>query len=129
MPNPNTLNAMVAGAKQAVAGPGSDLKSPEVTRARYTAEREKRLRPNGDSQYFDLAQRDNPWFKKFADDACLDLSAPYIEALRVGDHCKYIVCGAGFGGLLAAIRLIQAGINVDDTRMIDSAGGYSGTWY
>ncbi|KAL4918461.1 FAD/NAD(P)-binding domain-containing protein [Aspergillus aurantiobrunneus] len=45
-------------------------------------------------------------------------------------HHKAIIIGAGFGGLLFAIRLIQTGaFTADDILLVDKAGGFGGTWY
>ena len=40
-----------------------------------------------------------------------------------------LIVGAGFGGILSAVKLIQAGINLDDILIVDPAGGFGGTWY
>lgn len=46
-----------------------------------------------------------------------------------GGHCKVLIIGAGFGGILFAVKLIQAGYSVDDLLIVDPAGGFGGTWY
>jgi cation diffusion facilitator CzcD-associated flavoprotein CzcO len=43
------------------------------------------------------------------------------------DRVEVLVIGAGFGGLLAATRLRQEG--VDSIRLMDEAGDVGGTWY
>jgi len=40
-----------------------------------------------------------------------------------------LILEAGFGGLLYAVRMIEAGVRPEDIRIVDSAGGFSGTWY
>jgi cation diffusion facilitator CzcD-associated flavoprotein CzcO len=41
-----------------------------------------------------------------------------------------LILGAGFGGLLFAVRLIQTGaFTADDLLLVDKAGGFGGTWY
>jgi hypothetical protein len=96
---------------------------------KYIDERTKRLRSDGTSQYIDLSRSDK--FKHFQDDPWIDPNAPEVgvPALTDGSSCKFLILGAGYGGLVIAIRLIQAGINVDDIRIVDSAGGFGGTWY
>jgi hypothetical protein len=96
---------------------------------RYIEERTKRLRSDGTSQYIDLSRSDK--FKHFQNDPWIDPNAPEVgvPALTDGSSCKFLILGAGYGGLIFAIRLIQAGINVDDIRIVDSAGGFGGTWY
>lgn len=42
---------------------------------------------------------------------------------------RILIIGAGFGGLLFAVRLLQAGFSRDDLLLVDSAGGFGGTWY
>jgi hypothetical protein len=113
------------------------VSDPNVSRAatamqvqqKYIEERTKRLRSDGTSQYIDLSRSDK--FKHFQDDPWIDPNAPEVgvPALTDGSSCKFFILGAGYGGLVFAIRLIQAGINVDDIRIVDSAGGFGGTWY
>ncbi|KAL3483264.1 hypothetical protein BJX62DRAFT_245055 [Aspergillus germanicus] len=48
---------------------------------------------------------------------------------KIGHH-KVLILGAGFGGLLFAVRLIQTGaFTADDLLLVDKAGGFGGTWY
>lgn len=91
---------------------------------RYAKERAKRLRPEGDAQYVDISTSDK--FKHFHNDLWAPPNATQAE---IPEHCKYLIVGAGFGGILFAVRLIQAGISVSDIRLVDSAGGFGGTWY
>lgn len=94
---------------------------------RYTEEREKRLRADGVSQYIDLSKSEK--FKHFQDDIWVDPNVPPYSALEDGSRHEFLILGAGFGGLTFAIRLIEAGMKADDIRIIDSAGGFGGTWY
>lgn len=95
---------------------------------RYMQERTKRLRKDGVSQYIDLQKSDK--YKELLDD-------PWVEAedlsqtalIHDGFNCKYLILGAGYGGLYHAVRLIQAGIEPDEIRIVDQAGGFGGTWY
>lgn len=45
-----------------------------------------------------------------------------------GGHTKVFIVGAGFGGITFAVRLIQAGFKPEDLLLIDTAGGFGGTW-
>ena len=108
--------------------------SPEVAavmqiQQKYAEERAKRIRPEGVKQYVDLFRSEK--FEHFQDDPWIDPHAveAAVPALTDGSHCKYLVLGAGFGGLLFAVRLLQAGIKLEDIRIVDSAGGVGGTWY
>lgn len=108
--------------------PGVAVPNPAL-RAKYAAERNKRLRADGPSQFVRLAaspalshlSRD-PW----ADHAALD-AAPC--PLGPGARTKFLILGAGFGGLLFAVRLRQAGFAAADIAIVDGAGGAGGTWY
>ncbi|GLY38935.1 monooxygenase [Amycolatopsis sp. NBRC 101858] len=92
----------------------------EKIRARYRAERDKRLRPDGAAQYLlptgDLtAYAVDPW------------SEPPAGRDPVTDDVDAVVLGAGFGGLVAGAHLRKAGLK--RIRLVDIAGGVGGTWY
>ena len=93
---------------------------PEALRARYRAERDKRLRADGNEQYREITGA----FARYLDD-------PYVEPgfarAPLSDAVEVVVIGGGFGGLLAAARLREAG--VEDIRMIEKGGDFGGTWY
>jgi cyclohexanone monooxygenase len=93
---------------------------PVALRARYRAERDKRLRADGNAQYIETAGD----FSRYLDD-------PYVEAgftrEPLTDEVEVVVIGGGFGGLLAGARLREAG--VADLRMIEKGGDFGGTWY
>lgn len=100
-----------------------------IVRQKYIEERNKRRRGDGIAQYVKLADstqfrhlQDDPW----ADHAALNAQTP---ALSDGDEIKFLVLGAGHGGLLFAVKLIEAGFNPSDIRLLDDAGGFGGTWY
>src|SRR5215469_5361955 len=99
----------------------SDAKfDPEALRAKYRAERDKRIRGDGNEQYREVKGA----FASFADD-------PYVVSgfmrAPLTDEVAVVVVGGGFGGLLAGARLREAG--VDDLRMIEKGGDFGGTWY
>src|SRR5215831_10277706 len=92
---------------------------PQALREKYRIERDKRLRPDGNDQYVEMANA----FAHYLDD-------PYCEPIErppLTDDIGVVVIGAGFGGLLVGARLRQAGI--DDFRIIEKAGDVGGTWY
>ncbi|KAJ6504610.1 flavin-binding monooxygenase-like family protein [Mycena vitilis] len=101
----------------------------EAAIARYAEERDKRIRPEGVAQYLRVA--DSSEFKYIQEDPWVDHTAFNARTPPVsdGDDVKFLVLGAGFGGLLFAVRLIEAGFNAADIRMVDGAGGFGGTWY
>ncbi|PSN69343.1 monooxygenase [Corynespora cassiicola Philippines] len=99
----------------------------EVQR-KYSIERSKRLKAEGQSQYTNI--HDSEQYRHFADDIFdgQEGSLPGIQ-LKGNDHFKFVVLGGGFGGLVFAVRLIQAGYKPEDFAIVDAASGYGGTWY
>src|SRR6201996_5224707 len=93
---------------------------PEALRARYRAERDKRVRGDGNAQY-----------REIAGDFAHYLEDPYVppgfsrEALT--EEAEVGGVGGGFGGLLTGARLREAGI--EDIRLIEKGGDFGGTWY
>lgn len=97
--------------------------------AKYGEEKDKRVKEDGKNQYVQLADSDrwgslsrDPW----VDHDALNASP---DNLNDGDEVKALILGAGYGGLLYAVRLIQAGFDAKDIRIADVAGGFGGTWY
>ncbi|OQU98078.1 hypothetical protein CLAIMM_03909 [Cladophialophora immunda] len=93
---------------------------------KYDEERQKRRRPDGDAQYVDLALSEQ--FKHYREDPWLDERSETVT-IGYGEHVKYLILGAGCGGLFFAIKLIKAGISASEIRIVDSSGGVGGTWY
>jgi cation diffusion facilitator CzcD-associated flavoprotein CzcO len=91
----------------------------EGLRRRYAAERDKRLRPDGNGQYVEMKGD----LAHFADDPHTKRRAREPKH----DHVTVTLVGGGFAGLLAGARLKETGI--DDVRVVDKAGGFGGTWY
>lgn len=89
-------------------------------RKKYLEERDKRLRKDANRQWNETSGD----FSYFVDD-------PYINREESRESLKtkhqIIIIGAGFGGMLAAARLIEAGF--EDILIIEKAGGFGGTWY
>jgi cyclohexanone monooxygenase len=92
----------------------------DALRKRYRDERQKRLRPDGNEQYVQVAGR----FAHYLDDPYV---APGFVREPLTDAVEVLVIGGGFGGLLAGARLREAG--VVDIRILDPAGDFGGTWY
>ena len=93
---------------------------PEAVRAKYLAERDKRLVP-GRADIRDL-KRDQH-FAKFREDPF----TPVTEREPVTDDVDVVIVGGGIAGVLAGAQLRKAG--VERIRIIDQAGGIGGTWY
>ncbi|MEY3092870.1 MAG: flavin-containing monooxygenase [Ilumatobacteraceae bacterium] len=92
---------------------------PDQLRDKYRAERDKRLRTDGNDQYQMIAGD----FAHYLDD-------PYVAPIDrepLFDEVQVAIIGGGFGGLLAGARLREAGI--DDLRVIEKGGDFGGTWY
>lgn len=92
---------------------------PEALRAKYRAERDRRMRPDASSQYLAVAGE----FGYYARDPY----TPRSERSPLTDRVEVLVIGAGFGGLVSAARLREAG--VESMRIMDEAGDVGGTWY
>jgi cation diffusion facilitator CzcD-associated flavoprotein CzcO len=87
--------------------------------ARYRAERDKRLRPDGIDQYLEPIGR----FAHLLED-------PYVTPEPrdpVHDEVTVAFVGGGFAGLVTGARLKEAGIG--DVRIVDKAGDVGGVWY
>jgi len=93
---------------------------PDALKKKYIAERDKRLRADGNEQYRNIEGE----FAHYLDD-------PYVEPgftrTPLTDEVEVVVIGGGFGGLLAGARLREAG--VQDLRIIEKGGDFGGTWY
>ncbi|KAK7180426.1 FAD/NAD(P)-binding domain-containing protein [Paraphaeosphaeria sporulosa] len=95
---------------------------------RYGEEAAKRMRQDGNSQFVDVSLDgkfasflSDPWVEK---DMVKD-----VRAMFPNNECQVLILGAGFGGLLSAIRMVEVGIRPEDIRILDIAGGFGGTWY
>ena len=92
---------------------------PDELRNKYRAERDKRLRADGNEQYVEIAGE----FAHFLDDPyCTpEDRAPYLGETDVA------IIGGGFGGLLMGARLREKGIA--NFKIIEKGGDFGGTWY
>ena len=93
---------------------------PEALRARYRVERDKRLREDGNEQYIEMTGG----FANYLDDPYIDEP---IQRDPISDEVDVVLIGGGFGGLQAAARLRDAGVN--DFLLIEKGGTFGGTWY
>jgi len=100
---------------------GADLGfDPTALRAKYRTERDRRLRLDGNDQYLEIKGA----FAHYLDD-------PYVEPgftrALLTDEVEVVVIGGGFGGLLAAARLREAGVT--GIRIVEKGGDFGGAWY
>ncbi|MER8161835.1 NAD(P)/FAD-dependent oxidoreductase [Streptomyces sp. NPDC094472] len=93
---------------------------PDALRAKYRAERDRRIRPDGRKQYRRIAGD----FGSYAQDPYVE---PEFTREPLHDRVEVLIIGGGFGGLLAGARLRQAGVR--EIRMIEQGGDFGGTWY
>ena len=104
----------------------SDLTAPDAPfaefdalRERYRVERERRTPGKHDRRYRDMAEG----FAHL-------LADPYtavVDRAPVDDEVDALVVGGGFGGLLTAARLREAGVK--RVRIVEAGGDVGGTWY
>ncbi|HEY3890240.1 MAG TPA: NAD(P)/FAD-dependent oxidoreductase [Caulobacteraceae bacterium] len=103
----------------AAAEPALDF-DPDALREKYRIERDKRLRPDANAQYVEIKGD----FGHYIDD-------PYVEPgftrEALSDEVDALVIGGGFGGLMAAARLREAGL--ERVRIVEKGGDFGGTWY
>ena len=93
---------------------------PTELKARYLAERDKRLRDDANEQYVEVTAE----FSRYVED-------PYVEPGftrdPIFDEVQVTIIGGGFGGLLMGARLREAGY--ESIRLVEKAGDVGGTWY
>lgn len=92
---------------------------PEALREKYRAERDKRLRAEGNAQYVEVTGK----YAHFLED-------PYVAPIvrePVRDTVEVLVVGGGFAALLIGARLREAGF--EDIRFVEKGGDFGGTWY
>jgi len=92
---------------------------PAELRQKYAEERDKRLRADANDQYQEIT----------GEHAHYNLD-PYVKPFTrsaLHEELDAVIVGGGFGGLLAAARLQEAGIT--NLRIIEKAGDFGGTWY
>jgi len=87
--------------------------------AKYIAERDKRLRPEGNDQYIQIKGQ---WAHYLEDPY-----TPRVERAPKTDHVTFAFVGGGFAGLVTCARLVEAGIK--DVRIVEKGGDFGGTWY
>ncbi|WP_298020999.1 NAD(P)/FAD-dependent oxidoreductase [uncultured Parasphingopyxis sp.] len=92
----------------------------EALRKKYLEERDKRLRRDGEQQYFEASGE----FAEFAADPYVDEP---LQREAIDEETDVAVIGGGFGGLLTAAALRDKGVG--DFRIIEQGGDFGGTWY
>jgi cyclohexanone monooxygenase len=93
---------------------------PGLLREKYAAERAKRLRSDGNSQFQEISGQ----FERFNVDPYID---PGFTRDALHEDLEVAIIGGGFGGMLAAVRLQE--VEISNFRIIEKAGDFGGTWY
>ncbi|HEY2430442.1 MAG TPA: NAD(P)/FAD-dependent oxidoreductase [Acidimicrobiales bacterium] len=119
MPGPRRPASSSPGPEEAENGSSAGY-DPDAVRAKYIAERDKRLVP-GRAAIRDL--RSDEQFSRFR----ADPFTPFIERRPIADEVDVVIVGGGIAGVLAGAQLRKAGI--ERIRIVDLAGGIGGTWY
>ena len=96
-----------------------DIDIPAL-REKYRQERERRLRSDGQKQYF---RPTGPVAGSFA----ADPHKPIQPRAALTEETDVIILGAGWGGIMAAYHLTKAGVT--NFRNVDTAGDFGGVWY
>lgn len=91
----------------------------EALKKKYIAERDKRLRDDGNDQYIQITDK----FAHYLTDPYM----PVKERVPLTDHVTFAFVGGGFAGLVTGARVKEAGVK--DVRIIEKGGDFGGTWY
>lgn len=92
----------------------------EKLKEKYRQERDRRLRPDRNQQYIEVADDLAHYYE-------VDPYSPPIVRDAIATDIEVAILGAGFAGLIAAARLKEAGIH--NIRLIEMGGDVGGTWY
>jgi cyclohexanone monooxygenase len=95
---------------------GSD---PDALREKYLRERDKRLRPEGESQYLVVEGE----YAHFANNDPRAGEPPSRDSLT--DEIDVVIVGGGFSGMLMAARLREAGVS--EIRIVEASADFGGT--
>ncbi|TFG97926.1 MAG: NAD(P)/FAD-dependent oxidoreductase [Myxococcales bacterium] len=109
--------SLAAGPRPASAELGFD---PDALREKYRQERDKRLRPDANDQYRQIAGE----LAGYMDDPHVE---PGFTRDALDEETLVAIVGGGFSGLLAGVRLREAGVR--DLRVIETGADFGGTWY
>ncbi|MDH4561232.1 MULTISPECIES: NAD(P)/FAD-dependent oxidoreductase [unclassified Pseudomonas] len=93
---------------------------PDSLREKYRQEREKRLKPEGNEQYIETGGE----FSHYVDDP---YASPGFTREALDEEVDVLIVGGGFGGLIAAARLREAGLH--NFRIVEKASDFGGAWY
>ncbi|MCK9926500.1 NAD(P)/FAD-dependent oxidoreductase [Frankia sp. Mgl5] len=92
----------------------------EALRDKYLAERDRRLRTDGQKQYVESGD-------EFAEFYEADPHTPLTPRTPIDLEIEVVILGGGFSGLIAADRLQKKGIS--DFKILELGGDFGGVWY
>ena len=99
--------------------PAGEIDIPAM-QAKYREQRDRRRRSDGQAQYF---RPTGAVAESYAEDP----HRPVTPRNIIDEDNDVTILGAGWGGILSAYELKQAGIS--NFRNIDTAGDFGGVWY
>src|SRR5438874_10648974 len=117
MPGSNEIPPSSPGSEPRAGSAGAAGYDPGAVRAKYLAEREKRMVP-GRTDIRDL--RTDEHFARYREDPF----RPVVPRDPVADEVDVVIVGGGIAGVVAGAQLRKAG--VERIRIIDGAGGLGG---
>ncbi|MBU6206688.1 MAG: NAD(P)/FAD-dependent oxidoreductase, partial [Alphaproteobacteria bacterium] len=100
--------------------PAADTIDIDALRAKYAAEKAKRVRKDGQAQYTRPTGDILP-------DFAADPHMPQAARAPISEEIDALVLGAGWGGIMASYYLTKEGVS--NIRNIDTAGDFGGVWY
>src|SRR5258708_31476608 len=92
----------------------------EALRRKYQQERDRRLRADATAQSHPTGGA----FAHFLEDPYIETR---IERPPLTEDAEVVVIGGGFGGIMMAARLREAGVT--GVRIVEKGGDFGGTWY
>ncbi|CAE7009584.1 hypothetical protein HRS9139_01599 [Pyrenophora teres f. teres] len=98
---------------------------------KYALEAAKRKREDGLAQFEQLHFSKNERLRRLVKDIWADHAALDALPMPINDdgRIKFLIVGAGLGGLVMAVKLIKKGFSAEQILLTDTAGGVGGTWY
>ena len=98
--------------------------TPEIDhaalRTKYLAERDKRIRAEGQKQYVEAEGEFEEYYEA-------DPYTPVVPRPAIREDIDVAILGGGLCGLIAGARIRQAGVS--SFRVIELAGDFGGAWY